>query len=81
MLAKPGFGALLLWGHRNIDLDRLGLHFKDPEEHARNLGEKGVGRSTATSGGVDNGVSSRVGGTSGTNGVNTTTETRTTTVV
>lgn len=27
MLAKPGFGALLLWGHRNIDLERLGLHF------------------------------------------------------
>lgn len=78
MLAKPGFGALLLWGHRNIDLDRLGLHFKDPEEHARTLSEKGVGRSTGTSGPADNGVNSRVNAS---NGVNTTTETRTTTVV
>lgn len=28
MLAKPGFGALLFWVRRNIDLDRLGLHLR-----------------------------------------------------
>ena len=28
-LAKPVFGALLLWGHRNIDPARLGLAIKD----------------------------------------------------
>jgi bacteriorhodopsin len=28
-LAKPGFGALLLWGHRNIDPAVLGLHIRD----------------------------------------------------
>ncbi|KAI9669017.1 MAG: ion channel activity [Alyxoria varia] len=27
--AKPVFGALLLWGHRNIDPARLGLHISD----------------------------------------------------
>jgi bacteriorhodopsin len=32
LLAKPGFGALLLWGHRNIQLERLGLHIHDPEQ-------------------------------------------------
>lgn len=26
LCAKPVFGGLLLWGHRNIDLERLGLH-------------------------------------------------------
>ncbi|MCJ1261909.1 ion channel activity [Lobaria immixta] len=29
ILAKPVFGALLLWGHRNIDPARLGLHVRD----------------------------------------------------
>lgn len=28
-LAKPVFGALLLWGHRNIDPARLGLEIRD----------------------------------------------------
>jgi len=28
-LAKPGFGMLLLWGHRNIDPAILGLHIRD----------------------------------------------------
>ncbi|KAK5465323.1 hypothetical protein LTS15_001886 [Exophiala xenobiotica] len=31
LLAKPGFGALLLWGHRNIEVERLGIHIRDPE--------------------------------------------------
>lgn len=29
LLAKPVFGALLIWGHRNIDSARLGLHPRD----------------------------------------------------
>jgi bacteriorhodopsin len=33
-LAKPVFGALLIWGHRNIDLTTLGLHINDYEGDA-----------------------------------------------
>jgi bacteriorhodopsin len=29
LLAKPVFGALLIWGHRGIDSARLGLHVRD----------------------------------------------------
>ena len=29
IMAKPVFGAMLLWGHRNIDPGRLGLHIRD----------------------------------------------------
>ena len=29
IMAKPVFGALLLWGHRGIDPVRLGLHIRD----------------------------------------------------
>jgi bacteriorhodopsin len=29
LLSKPVFGALLLWGHRNIDPSRLGLKLID----------------------------------------------------
>ncbi|MCJ1313541.1 ion channel activity [Agyrium rufum] len=32
VLAKPVFGALLLWGHRNIDPARLGLSIRDYED-------------------------------------------------
>ncbi|KAG8624400.1 hypothetical protein KVT40_007467 [Elsinoe batatas] len=31
-LAKPVFGGLLIWGHRNIDPARLGLHIHDYSE-------------------------------------------------
>jgi bacteriorhodopsin len=41
ILAKPGFGALLLWGHRNIDLTRLGLHIESPSQTDMPGGEKG----------------------------------------
>lgn len=34
LLAKPGFGALLLWGHRNIDPARLGLRIHDYDDVA-----------------------------------------------
>ena len=40
ILAKPVFGALLLWGHRNIDLARLGLHIKDTANTGMPGGEK-----------------------------------------
>lgn len=40
VLAKPVFGALLIWGHRNIDLSRLGLHVRDPVERSHFQGEK-----------------------------------------
>jgi len=63
ILAKPVFGALLLWGHRNIDPARLGLSIRDYEDevvhHEKNhgTGVDGVGRTTgeptpATSAGV-----------------------------
>lgn len=32
LIAKPVFGALLLWGHRNIDPARLGLRIRDIDE-------------------------------------------------
>jgi len=32
VLAKPVFGALLIWGHRNIDPSILGLHMRDYDE-------------------------------------------------
>jgi bacteriorhodopsin len=32
VLAKPVFGALLIWGHRGIDPARLGLHIHDYTE-------------------------------------------------
>ncbi|KAF4339932.1 HSP30 heat shock Yro1p [Fusarium beomiforme] len=32
LIAKPVFGGLLLWGHRNIDPTRLGLRIRDIDE-------------------------------------------------
>lgn len=32
LMAKPVFSLLLLWGHRNIDIARLGLHVRGAEE-------------------------------------------------
>jgi len=32
IMAKPVFGALLLWGHRNIDPAVLGLHIRDYDD-------------------------------------------------
>jgi bacteriorhodopsin len=54
ILAKPGFGALLLWGHRNIDPRTLGLNFR---EYDQPIPEKQWGTS-GTSNGVhrDNAV-------------------------
>ncbi|MCJ1464914.1 ion channel activity [Pseudocyphellaria aurata] len=38
ILAKPVFGALLLWGHRNIDPARLGLHVRDYGDDPAHIG-------------------------------------------
>ncbi|MCJ1337753.1 ion channel activity [Bachmanniomyces sp. S44760] len=35
ILAKPVFGALLLWGHRNIDPVALGISIREPGDAAR----------------------------------------------
>ncbi|KAI9800737.1 MAG: ion channel activity [Piccolia ochrophora] len=56
VLAKPVFGALLLWGHRNIDPARLGLHIRDydddpaitPGLHAGPHGEKSTDPTNGT---------------------------------
>ena len=40
-MAKPVFGILLLWGHRNIDPAVLGLHIRDYDDAI--VGEKGHG--------------------------------------
>ena len=48
VIAKPVFGFLLLFGHRNIDPEMLGLNLRDPEHvvaaqgshHTRTTGEK-----------------------------------------
>lgn len=67
ILAKPVFGALLLWGHRNIDPTRLGLHIRDYDDEiysgtrGAHHGEKhhnGANNGLAT--GVDNGVTATV---------------------
>ena len=76
ILAKPVFGAILLFGHRNIDPARLGLHIRDYDEdpaivggtHSGVHGEKhhnGTGP-TGTTGATD-------GTTDGTTGTTTTT--------
>jgi bacteriorhodopsin len=44
LIAKPVFGALLLFGHRNIDPARLGLRIRDygedPAQHGGIVGSK-----------------------------------------
>jgi len=62
ILAKPVFGALLLFGHRNIAPARLGLHIRDydddPAVHGGVRGEKshhGVGNGTGAANGQTSG--------------------------
>ena len=54
VLAKPVFGALLLWGHRNIDPARLGLHVRDytDEIPGAPAHEKVANRGTTSADGV-----------------------------
>jgi len=40
LLAKPVFGALLIWGHRGIDPARLGLHIRDYTENDAIVNDK-----------------------------------------
>jgi len=55
VLAKPVFGALLIWGHRGIDPARLGLNIHDyANDHVVRTGEKGTNGTTDTNG-VSNG--------------------------
>jgi bacteriorhodopsin len=72
ILAKPVFGALLLWGHRNIDPATLGLHIRDydqPPPHSVNArtGEKAP-RGSANNGN-NNGVVEPALGNEGVQGV------------
>lgn len=57
LFAKPVFGALLLFGHRNIDPAVLGLHIRDYDDDAivRGNGEKTNGHHTNGTNGVTNG--------------------------
>jgi bacteriorhodopsin len=63
VLAKPVFCFLLLWGHRRVDIARLGLHVRGASESApRNgthheKGHNGVGNDT-TSTGIHEGTTS-----------------------
>jgi len=66
VLAKPVFGALLLWGHRNIDPTRLGLRIRDYDEDpsvhggAKGHGEKSALHGNSVGNGVSNGHSTGV---------------------
>lgn len=55
ILAKPCFGALLLFGHRNIDLSRLGLHIETPSESGMPSGEKRAANADANTTGTTTG--------------------------
>ncbi len=69
VLAKPVFGALLIWGHRNIDISRLGLNIREPGSNTH-ISEKN-GHSNGTSG-VTNGTDGATGqGITNTNNTST----------
>lgn len=69
LLAKPVFGALLIWGHRNIDPAQLGLHIHDyDEKDAQFAGKK------HTPAAADN-TTANEGVTNGANGTTNATET------
>jgi hypothetical protein len=64
ILAKPVFGALLLFGHRNIDPAILGLRIRDYQTPPGYHGEKaGYGNNTATGGAVGDGAHHTTGNT------------------
>ena len=58
-LAKPCFGALLLWGHRNLEPSRLGINIRTPLDHPEHYREtktnpsNGVVASNGTSTAID----------------------------
>ncbi|KAF2757286.1 family A G protein-coupled receptor-like protein [Pseudovirgaria hyperparasitica] len=59
LLAKPVFGAMLIFGHRNIEPARLGLHIRDYDEPiagaAASHAEKKAAHHNGTSNGHTNG--------------------------
>lgn len=60
ILAKPGFGALLLWGHRNINPASLGLTIHDYGANDPIVHEKKLGASNGHNNGVLNGTDNTV---------------------
>jgi len=57
IMAKPVFGAMLLFGHRNIDPAVLGLHIRDYDDPiARNEKSAGLGSAAAQPHNNNNGV-------------------------
>jgi len=81
LLAKPVFGALLIFGHRNINPRDLGLHIVDYTAADAAYREKGIHNGAAGNGAVGNGVTDgtssayTTGVATGTNGVHHTTAT------
>ncbi|KAH8776955.1 hypothetical protein BGZ57DRAFT_357872 [Hyaloscypha finlandica] len=47
ILAKPVFGAILLFGHRNIDPTQIGLHIRDYDESIDSNEKAGFGSAAA----------------------------------
>jgi len=71
LLAKPLFGALLIWGHRNINPADLGLHIHDYDEVSGRTGgnhPKSEKNGGLTGNGVGNGTGNGVGHNSGLTG-------------
>lgn len=56
LFAKPVFGALLLWGHKDIDPARLGLRISDYDEKDAHVKGNGVGTGNGASNGASNGA-------------------------
>lgn len=54
ILAKPVFGAMLIWGHRNIDPATLGLHIRDYDDSNNIVEKKPVSASNANNGVINN---------------------------
>ncbi|KAF2839142.1 family A G protein-coupled receptor-like protein [Patellaria atrata CBS 101060] len=69
--AKPIFGALLLWGHRNVDPARLGLRIRDYDEDPAVHGSLGgpYNREKVAPGGVHNEVNNSLDNNGVHNGV------------
>lgn len=56
VLAKPVFGLLLLWGHRNLTAAQLGLHIHDYDDVPNQYGVREKHGNGVRNGGVTNGT-------------------------
>jgi bacteriorhodopsin len=56
ILAKPVFGALLIFGHRNIDPASLGLHLKDYDDSNQVIEKDGSRANNGNNGVANNGA-------------------------